>query len=147
MKIRFSLLIAVLVAFVVACTPKTETPAPSVERKASTVNVQNLEISADSANANKVRWDALRTAYLRLLQDNHMDTSFITQGFSVRRDELQAILDSVGSSPEVWTMLGVGYDAQGKAYPRLIFQAEGPKTGGTYRYFDFTRPCPTNCPK
>jgi hypothetical protein len=147
MKLPYLLLVTVTLATAVACTQKNETAAPSAEVKVAKTAVQDLEISADTANVNKARWNALRATYLQMLTAARMDTSFITQGFSIRREELQEILDSVGPAPEVWAMLGVGYDAQGKPYPRLIFQAEGSKTNGTYKYFDFSRPCPTNCPK
>lgn len=65
----------------------------------------------------------------------------IPYGAKIPICELQEIINDLGETPEVWAMMGM---KDGKL--EIVFQGLDSATS-TYRYYDFTVPCPTTCPE
>lgn len=76
-----------------------------------------------------------------------VNTSFATgavqipYGAKIPLCELQEIIDDLGETPEVWAMMGM---KDGKL--EIVFQGLDDATS-TYKYYDFTAPCPVTCPE
>lgn len=87
--------------------------------------------------------DQLETPYAGLLK----------HGFQIPKGELEQIIKD-DEDGQIWAMLTVIPDGQGNLRPDLFFQGKkkgGPKektvgNGDDDDFFDFTKPCPTNCP-
>ncbi|MEL6673003.1 MAG: hypothetical protein AAFR61_12455 [Bacteroidota bacterium] len=81
-----------------------------------------------------------------------------SKGFKIPKCELNEMLDEYTAAEEIWAMLALKeYAAPGEPYTHvvsLIFQGvvqagvgeECDIDGTTWKYFDFTLPCPTLCP-
>ena len=73
-------------------------------------------------------------------------------GFQIPKGELEQIIKD-DEDGQIWAMLTIIPDGQGNLRPDLFFQGK-PKGSEAAEandeedddYFDFTKPCPTNCP-
>lgn len=65
----------------------------------------------------------------------------IPYGAKIPVCELQEILNDLGETPEVWAMMAM---KDGKL--EIVFQGLDDATS-TYKYYDFTHPCPAMCPE
>lgn len=87
--------------------------------------------------------DQLQTPYSGLLK----------HGFQIPKGELEQIIKD-DEDGQIWAMLTIIPDGDGNLRPDLFFQGKkkgGPKDGAVNNgddddFFDFTKPCPTNCP-
>jgi hypothetical protein len=66
-------------------------------------------------------------------------------GFGLNHGELKALYDDTDSLNQDTIYALVGYHAQGDSFG-LVFCIEHPINSNSYRYFDFTQPCPKFCP-
>lgn len=77
------------------------------------------------------------------------DTTFVKQGFHLPVDEIHKMserLKKEGGTPSVYAMLGIRYDSISRRQQlSLIFQ-ERTSTVDEWTYYDYSRPCPPNCP-
>ncbi|MFK7970615.1 MAG: hypothetical protein AB8F95_09615 [Bacteroidia bacterium] len=66
-------------------------------------------------------------------------------GFRLNHGDIKALEDDndIHNADTIYAMLGYNTDS---AFFDLVFCIETPKNSGTYRYFDFTQPCPQFCP-
>ena len=102
------------------------------------------------ANEAKLKWDQLRGVLVNTLKGINVpnDTNFVARGFHVPFNDLKRILDNIGDTTQLFAMLAIQDSAgiPGKPMISLIFQAPDKSPKGTIQYYDFTKPCPTNCP-
>ena len=69
------------------------------------------------------------------------DSALIPYGAKIPICELQEILNDLGTTPDVWAMMAM---KGGKL--EIVFQGLDDSTN-TYKYYDFTKPCPVTCPE
>ena len=103
----------------------------------------------EKATAAMSRWNALRQIFVNALNGTlnaPQDVKYVARGFQVPYSDLKGILENVGDTTKIFAMLAIQDSAgiSGKPQITLIFQA--PDKTKTLRYYDFTQPCPTNCP-
>jgi hypothetical protein len=65
----------------------------------------------------------------------------IPYGAKIPICELQEILKDLGDTPEVWVMMAMKDNKL-----EIVFQGLDDATN-TYKYYDFTNPCPISCPE
>ncbi len=142
-----NLLFLSFAAFLFACTQPGSTPAAQVAAKSSDVPVQPF-MDPEKATAAMSRWNALRQIFVNALNGMNapQDVRYVARGFQVPYSDLKGILDNVGDTTKIFAMLAIQDSAgiAGKPMITLIFQA--PDKTKTLRYYDFTQPCPYNCP-
>ncbi len=131
-----------------ACSESKTTPeakdAVSKPNVASTGTVLPNEISDTVATARKTAWRVKRAQLIALLKANNMadDSVYILRGFAVPTQDFKdvaAIATPTAQDATTYTMIGLYNGTQD-----IIFQIKD--STGKERYFDFTAPCPENCP-
>jgi hypothetical protein len=139
----------------IACQQKTPEVAKNTVETNTLAASKNLTIPDSLAKAEMARWLGKRSAIQSSIQrcGTPGDTLFVVRGFHIPRNEMQAILDSLGKMPNrgantvLWGMLAIKTDPKtGQLESNFIFQATDTATKNSI-YFDFTRPCPTYCPE
>ncbi|MBX2875933.1 MAG: hypothetical protein KTR30_27680 [Saprospiraceae bacterium] len=111
----------------------------------------SLKVKPDCAKAFISYWQCFADALNRQLESPYAD--LLKYGFQIPKGELEQIIkdDQAG---QIWAMLTVVPDEQGILKPDLFFQGK-PKESSQEKsagddddddFFDFTKPCPTNCP-
>lgn len=148
----FVLFVVFLFAGIWACSsPASQQPDKHAAKALVDTNILPL-INPTEATAAKARWQELRAqmvSFLKTIKAAPMDTQFVAKGFHVPYRDLRKILDNVGDTTQLYAMLAIQYDTiRGvpQPYISLIFQAPDTTRARTVRYYDFTRPCPTECP-
>ncbi len=132
---------AIFAAAVFACG-QPSTPPALVHSKAPD------EMDPKEAQAAIAEWDSLREVVVDYLDSkgNPEDTIYIAKGFNIPFDDIQDLMDNVGDKSQLFAMLAIEKDSAGNPYLSLIFQAPDTSARKTIRYYDFTKPCPNNCP-
>ena len=107
-------------------------------------------LQMDPVKAQKAieKWDSTRTQVIIALDSMGRagDSMYVVKGFHVPFKDIRSLMDNVGDDEQVFAMLAVETDKLGKPQFSLIFQAPDTTKERTIRYYDFTKPCPTNCP-
>lgn len=146
----FLALLIFFFAGILACT-RTESPsqhstAMSSKKDTLIVPLMDPEKAKDAMN----KWLTLRTLLVGTLRGINVpnDTNFVAKGFHIPYTDLKRILDNVGDTSQVFAMLAIQDSAgiAGKPMISLIFQAPDNTPRKTLRFYDFTKPCPTDCP-
>ncbi len=145
-------LILILFAGIFACTqsdPKNSKPQSNALTAADNGPAPFIEPIA--ANAAMQRWQVLRSMLVNTFKgiDAPQDTAFIAKGFHVPLDDLRKVLNNIGEDSQLFAMLAIQYDSTQTPpapYISLIFQAPDTTRAKTIRFYDFTRPCPSDCP-
>jgi hypothetical protein len=131
-----------------ACSESKTTPeakdAVSKPSVASTKTRLPNEISDTVAIARKAAWQAKRAQLIALLKANNMagDSVYILRGFAVPTQDFKDVAAVATPTPQdatTYSMMGINNGTQD-----IIFQIKD--ATGKERYFDFTVPCPENCP-
>lgn len=92
-------------------------------------------------------WDALRSRIVSNLDTTHfMDTAYVAKGFHVPLNDLRRILANIGDTTQLYAMLAVQDSAGNPAKPQLTLIFQAPDQDRVLRYYDFTLPCPKQCP-
>jgi len=92
-------------------------------------------------------WNALRTHIVSDLDTTHfIDTNYVARGFHVPFNDLKAILNNIGDTTQLFAMLAVQDSAGNPAKPMLTLIFQAPDKEGNLKYYDFTLPCPKQCP-
>ncbi len=138
---------AFLFAGIFACTQPSSNSTAQVADKSGDVPLQPF-MDPEKATTAMSRWNALRQIFVNALNgmDAPQDVRYVARGFQVPYSDLKGILDNVGDTTKIFAMLAIQDSAgiAGKPMITLIFQA--PDKTKTLRYYDFTQPCPYNCP-
>ena len=139
---------AFLFAGIFACTQSgNHSTAAQIAAKSSDSPVQPF-MDPEKATAAMSRWNALRQVFVNALNGMNapQDVRYVARGFQVPYSDLKGILENVGDTTKIFAMLAIQDSAgiPGKPMITLIFQA--PDANRTLRYYDFTQPCPTDCP-
>ena len=94
------------------------------------------------------KWDSTRSRVIIVLDSmgHAADSMYVVKGFHVPFKDIRSLMDNVGNDEQVFAMLAVETDKFGKPQFSLIFQAPDTTKERTIRYYEFTKPCPTNCP-
>lgn len=131
-----------LAAAFYACGPSSDHPAPAPGKAPDEMNPRE-------AKAAIAEWDSLRKVVVNYLDStgNPEDTIYIAKGFNIPFDDIQDIMNNTGDKSQLFAMLAIERDSAGNPYLSLIFQAPDTSKSQTVRYYDFTKPCPNNCPK
>lgn len=147
----FIVFVALLFSGIFACADSNQ-HAPLAEKNPSatvagpTVPLMN-PAAADTA---KRKWEAIRRVLVTTLKglDIPKDTNFVAKGFHVPFNDLKRILDNIGDTTQLFAMLAIQDSAgiPGKPMISLIFQAPDKTKAQTIQYYDFTKPCPSDCP-
>jgi hypothetical protein len=142
----FFALLAFLFAGIFACTQSATTPeaakAPLADPQAALTALSKHEIPAAKATAAMAEWDTARSAIVPVLAANaatRPDAKYIAKGFKIPMGDLQSILAAIGDTSKLFAMLAIQ-----DTTVTVIFQM--PDKSGALRYYDFTKPCPTDCP-
>ncbi len=69
----------------------------------------------------------------------------IPRGAKLAPCEMGEIVKEVGTDADVWAMMALETDEEGKKYLTIIFQCKA-KDSENYVYYNFTKPCPAQCP-
>ncbi len=153
MKHLFSFtLITIMFAGVLACT-KSDTKHSTPQSNALTADGNDRVLLLDPTLANTAmqRWQAVRGLMVNTFKgiDAPQDTAFIAKGFHIPISDLRKILNNIGDDSQLFAMLAIQYDSTKTPpapYISLVFQAPDTTKGRIIRFYDFTRPCPSDCP-
>ncbi len=141
--------LVLLAAVLAACTQAD----PAAAKKSAAAPMAAVSTAAtDSlttaqAKNEKAAWDSVRTVIMaQLRQANSPNGKYIMQGFQIPVDDLKNILAAYNSNPQpstdtIYGMLSIN----GAGQPGLILQTKNSQNNSVY--YDFSRPCPPNCPK
>lgn len=149
--LTFFALVLLLFSGIFACSDSKQDVPPADEKTAqsSDQNVLPLmdPLKADTA---KRKWEALRVVLVNTLKglDVPKDTNFVAKGFHVPFNDLKRIMDNIGDTTQLFAMLAIQDSAgiPGKPMISLIFQAPDKTPERAIRFYDFTKPCPSDCP-
>ncbi len=148
-------------ALYLACTPTTPKTGQTAEDNTSIV--YKYQIPADTALHAQALWERVNTGINQSFKskaDSALYAKFIVNGFRVHRDDLLGILQATDGSrvrtsaptDSIWCMLSVRPDTSYKnsqpiitTKTSLIFETTNKATGKRV-YYDFSKPCPPNCP-
>jgi hypothetical protein len=142
----FFAFLAFLFAGIFACTQSA--PAPEAAKpilgdpQAALTALSKHEISAAKATAAMAEWDTARSVIVPVLAANpatRPDAKYIAKGFKIPMADLQSIIAAIGDTSKLFAMLAIQ-----DTTVTVIFQM--PDKANTVRYYDFTKPCPTDCP-
>ena len=138
---------AFLFACIFACTQSGSHSAAQVAAKSGDGIVQPF-MDPEQATRAFYRWDTTRPHILDILKTSHspQDAHFISRGFHVPLNDLQRILDSIGDPSKLYAMLAIQDSAGIPGHPQITLIFQAPDKTKTLRYYDFTQPCPYNCP-
>jgi hypothetical protein len=135
-------LLCMLLMGIYACSESKTTPEAKdvTVSKPTTTRLPN-EISDTIANARKLAWRRKRAQLIAQLT-NKADSIYIVRGYSVPTQDFKDISMIASTDPryptKTYTMIGL------KDSLDIIFQIID--ATGKERYFDFSNPCPENCP-
>ena len=145
-------LLTIFLAGIFACNSPAPKP-PKIQSKALSSGTPDPGVFMNPGNANiaKHKWQALRPIFVNALKgmDAPQDTIYVAKGFHIPLDDLRDILNNIGDDSQLYAMLGIQYDSTKTPpapYISLIFQAPDTTARRTIQYYDFTRPCPSDCP-
>lgn len=107
-----------------------------------------LQMDPQKAQAAIAKWDSTRTQVILALDSmgRAADSMYVVNGFHVPFKDIRSLMDNVGDDEQVFAMLAVETDKFGNPQFALIFQAPDTTKEHKVQYYDFTKPCPTNCP-
>lgn len=149
--LTFFALVVLLFSGIFACADSNQ--HPSLAEKSQTLTEDNPMIplmNPEKADTAKRKWEALRRVLVTTLNglDIPKDTNFVAKGFHVPFNDLKRILDNIGDTSQLFAMLAIQDSAgiPGKPMISLIFQAPDKTKAQTIQYYDFTKPCPSDCP-
>lgn len=130
-----------------ACGTAASDPKPSSSHQDTVAYHEEMDPKLALPAIHK--WDTLRGTIIKALKglDAPQDTGFVAKGFHIPFNDIQSILRNTGDTSQLFAMLAIEHDAAGNPYLALIFQAPDKTSNQTIRYYDFTKPCPNNCPK
>lgn len=141
----FFSILTFMLAGILACTqsgPTSEnTPKPLTQEQALAL-LASHEIPASQASAAITAWSNVRSAIVPVISADSTtqnDAQFIARGFKVPMADLQNIMTAAGDTSKLWAMLAIQ-----NSNVTIIFRI--PDATGVTRYYDFTLPCPSNCP-
>ncbi|MBC7775126.1 MAG: hypothetical protein H7246_06770 [Phycisphaerae bacterium] len=146
----FLALIVFLFSGIFACSDSgTQAQKVNQSKKTSGKILPLEEITPGAADSAIGRWQEKRAVINNFFVgiDAPQDTSFVAKGFHVPFADLDSILKIVGDTSQLFAMLAIQYDSSTTPptpYICLILQA--PDKNDVIRYYDFTLPCPSNCP-
>jgi hypothetical protein len=149
--LTFFALVVLLFSGIFACADSNQHPSlaektPTLAEDTPVVPLMN-PAKADTA---KRKWEALRRVLVNTLTglDIPKDTNFVAKGFHVPYNDIKRILDNIGDTSQLFAMLAIQDSAgiPGKPMISLIFQAPDKTKAQTILYYDFTKPCPSDCP-
>ncbi|MDX1913841.1 MAG: hypothetical protein SFV22_20255 [Saprospiraceae bacterium] len=142
----FLTLMAFLFGGIFACTQSAPTAemqkAPAVDMQAAITTLNSHEIPASQALPAMGAWQSARNAMIPVLSQNTTtapDAKYIAKGFKIPMADIQGILASIGDTSKLFAMLAIQDTSV-----TIIFQM--PDKSGAVKYYDFTQPCPSNCP-
>lgn len=93
-------------------------------------------------------WRTMRAGIVSELDSTHfLDTNYVARGFHVPLDDLRRILDNIGDTTQLFAMLAVQDSADNPTKPMLTLIFQAPDKEGHLKYYDFTLPCPKQCPQ
>lgn len=113
----------------------------------------SLKVKPACAKAFISYWQCFADALNKQLDGPYQD--IVKYGFQIPKGELEDIIKD-DKDGLIWAMMTIIPDGEGNLRPDLFFQGE--RKGGPNEkaiadgddddddFFDFTRPCPTNCP-
>lgn len=131
-----------------SCAPN-EKKAEKVEAFAS-AEISSDTLQRDSATLAYHAFDEYRRRVdsILIVSKDAADAELLPKGFHLPNDEIKkmaARLSAEGGTDSVFAMLAIRYDSKDKPYMTLIFQEKTTKTN-SWTYYDYSRPCPPNCP-
>lgn len=111
-------------------------------------STDSLKVKPKCAKAFINYWQCFADALNKQLDAPYKD--MLKYGFQIPKGELEQIIED-DQDGLIWAMMTIIPDGNGKIRPDLFFQGEKkPKAekanGDDEDFFDFTKPCPTNCP-
>jgi hypothetical protein len=106
------------------------------------------EMDPKKARVAIAEWDSLRTSFIGTLDSMGQagDSIYVVKGFHVPFDDIRQLMDNIGNKEQLFAMLAIEKDRAGNPHLALIFQAPDTSKAQTIRFYDFTKPCPNNCP-
>lgn len=157
-------LLAAIFAFCTLCFACTQTtPAAGTTAVDNAQIVYKYQIPADTALYAQALWERVSAGVNKSFKspaDSLLYAKYIINGFRVHRDDLLGILQATDGSrartttpnDSIWCMLSVRPDTTYvnnqivvKSKTSLIFETTNKSTGKRV-YYDFSKPCPPNCP-
>jgi hypothetical protein len=152
MKSSFFLLAGMLAFVAVVWSCSQVTPPKDIKNTMvglqCVTTVKNDSISAATAEAEKALWEVARGNIITTLGGpTGKNAKYIVDGFRIHKDDLigmlNALCDTTGHTPRdsIFAMLALRNDTI-----TLIFQDRNVQTHKNV-YYDFSKPCPPNCPK
>ncbi len=114
-------------------------------------STDKLKVKPICAKAFIDYWQCFAQALNEQLEEPYVD--LLKYGFQIPKGELEQIIKD-DEDGQIWAMLTVIPDGEGNLRPDLFFQGkkkQGAKAAAAGNdddddFFDFTKPCPTNCP-
>lgn len=110
----------------------------------------SLKVKPKCAKAFISYWQCFADALNKQLDAPYKD--LVKYGFQIPKGELEQIIRD-DQDGQIWAMLTVIPDENGNLRPDLFFQGDKKKQlakaagdDDDEDFFDFTKPCPTNCP-
>lgn len=144
MKNLLYLSITAVLAVVIFACGQSDRPQQAV----AGAHKRLTEMDPDEARKAIAKWDSIRGNVIVRLDSMGIpgDSIYVVNGFHVPFDDIQSLVNNIGQEDQLFAMLAVETDSLGNPHYALIFQAPDTTKEHTIRYYDFTKPCPTNCP-
>lgn len=128
-----------------ACTqPSSNSPAQVAAKSDTPIQ---FFMDPEKARFSIAAWNAMRKQIVSNLDTTHfIDTAYVARGFHVPLNDLRRILANIGDTTQLYAMLAVQDSAGNPAKPQLTLIFQAPDKNRTLQYYDFTLPCPKQCP-
>ncbi|MCC6411086.1 MAG: hypothetical protein IT270_05480 [Saprospiraceae bacterium] len=144
MKNAIVLLVCVLI-FAQCSQPETQ------DSQVTSKEAVSAPISTDSATMAIMDYDRYKTRVDSVLTVGRdaADAGVLAQGFKLPKGEVAAMAARIARSSydSVYAMLAIRYDKNNQPYMTVIFQEyTGSATAPSWTFYDYSRPCPPNCP-
>lgn len=138
------LLLAITFATLFACR-QSDGPKPESLEPTKALTQMDPRVARQAIE----KWDSIRTNTIVWLDSmgKASDSMYVVKGFHVPFDDINSLVHNIGDKSQLFAMLAVETDEKGNPRFALIFQAPDTSKQKTIQYYDFTKPCPNNCPQ
>lgn len=138
-------LLACVLIFAKCSQPESKVSQVSVEvAKSTPISTDSATMAIKAYGVYKNRVDSVLT-----VGQDAGDAGILPQGFKLPKGEVAAMAARIASSSydSVYAMLAIRYDKNNQPYMTVIFQEyTGTATTPSWTFYDYSRPCPPNCP-
>lgn len=146
-NLLFFAFITLLFSGIVACGQHNNGDALTEPKNVTSGKGVHPNMDPEKAEAAKGRWNTMRSYIVNNLNTTHfLDTNYVAKGFHVPFNDLAGILANIGDTTQLYAMLAIQDSADNPQKPMITLIFQAPDKNGTLRYYDFTLPCPKQCP-